>query len=198
MLTRLVSEEVDPDPALRARLIVALLIGFDVAVPPGQAIGGTFQNLPLCTALPETGCVIAYRTYEENHAPVNGSNDVTGPGMDNGCTNPAALGGGEAYFDTYFPTTVNDPLFQVGSNPGITTRFARFQNFYAGECVPDDTGHSYLQIRMRPQVGDQRTNPINFDHPTLNPAQLGTHILDYAFPLGNLKALVASKAAAMP
>jgi len=198
MLTRLVSEEVDPDPALRAQLIVALLIGFNVAVPPGQVIGGTFQNLPLCTTVPETGCVIAYRTYEENHTPVNGSNNVTGPGMDNACTNPVALGGGEAYFDTYFPTIVNDPIFQVGSNPGITTRFARFQDFYAGECVPDDTGHSYLQIRMRPQVGDQRTNPINFNHGTLNPAQLGTHILDYAFPLGDLKALVASKAAAMP
>ena len=198
MLTRLVEEEADPDPALRAKLIVALLIGFDVAVPPGQVIGGTFQNIPLCTAVSETGCVIAYRTYEENHTPVGGSNDVTGPGMDNGCTNPGALGGGEGDFDTYFPTTVNNALFQVGSNPGITTRFARFQGFYRGECVPDDTGHSYLQIRIRPQAGDQRTNPINFDHFVLNPAQLGTHILDYAFPLGNLKALVASSAAAMP
>jgi hypothetical protein len=118
--------------------------------------------------------------------------------MDNACTNPVALGGGEAYFDTYFPTTVNNPLFQVGSNPGITTRFARLQGFYEGQCVLDDTGHSYLQIRMRPQMGDQRTNPINFDHGTLNPARLGTHILDYAFPLGDLKGLVATKAAAMP
>ena len=198
MLTRVVSEEVDPDPALRAKLVVALLIGFNVAVPPGEVIGGTFQNLPLCTSAAETGCVIAYRTYEENHAPLNGSNDVTGPGMDNACTNPVALGGGEAAFDTYFPTTVNNPLFAVGSNPGITTRFARLQGFYAGECVPDDTGHSYLEIRIRPQVGDQRTNPIDFDHGTLNPARLGTHILDYAFPLGDLKALVAAKAAAMP
>ena len=198
MLTRLVEEEVDPDPALRAKLVVALLIGFNVAVPPGQVIGGTFQNLPLCTSAAETGCVIAYRTYEENHAPVNGSNNVTGAGMDNACTNPVALGGGEAYFDTYFPTTVNNPLFAVGSNPGITTRFARLQDFYAGECVADDTGHSYLEIRIRPQVDDQRTNPINFDHATLNPARLGTHILDYAFPLGDLKALVATKAAAMP
>ena len=70
--------------------------------------------------------------------------------------------------------------------------------FYAGECVPDDTGHSYLEVRMRPQIGDQRTNPINFDHGTLSPAGLGTHILDYAFPLSDLKALVATKAAAMP
>lgn len=198
MLTRLVSEEVDPDPVLRSRLITALLIGFDVAVPPGQVIGGTFQNLPLCTTAAETGCVIAYRTYEENHAPVGGSNDVTGPGLDNACTNPAALGGGEAYVDAFFPTTVNNALFMVGSNPGITTRFARLQDFYAGECVLDDTGHSYLEIRLRPQPGDQRTNPINFDHLTLNPAGLGTHILDYAFPLGELKSLVATKAAAMP
>jgi DUF3089 family protein len=200
MLTRVVKEEVDPDLALRAKLIVALLIGFDVAVPPGEVVGGTFQNLPLCTSDAQTGCVIAYRTYEENHAPENGSNNIAGAGMDNACTNPASLNvnGGQAYLDTYFPTTVNNPLFQVGSNPGITTRFARLQDFYAGECVPDDTGHSYLEIRMRPQVGDQRTNPINFDHLVLDPARLGTHILDYAFPLGDLKALVATKAAAMP
>jgi hypothetical protein len=93
---------------------------------------------------------------------------------------------------------LNNPLFQVGSNPGITTHFARLQGFYTGECVPDDTGHSYLQVRVRPQPSDQRTNPIDFDHGTLNPAGLGTHILDYAFPLGELKALVATKAATMP
>lgn len=198
MMTRVVQEEVDPDPALRAKLIVALLIGFDVAVPPGDVIGGTFQNIPLCTTASDTGCVIAYRTYEENHAPVGGSNNVTGPGMDNACTNPGAIAGGEGDLDTYFPTVLNNPAFMVGSNPGITTYFARFRNFYRGECVPDDTGHSYLEIRIRPQVGDQRTNPVNLDHIVLSPAQLGTHILDYAFPLGDLKALVASKAAAMP
>ena len=198
MLTRLMQEEVDPDPALRAQLIAGLLIGFDVRVPPGQVIGGTFQNIPLCTTVAETGCVIAYRSYEENHPPLNGSNDLAGPGMDNACTNPGALGGGESYYDAYFPVMLNNLLFQVGTNPGITTHFARFQTFYAGECVPDDTGHSYLEIRLRPEVGDQRTNPIDFDHGTLNPAVLGTHIIDYSFALGELKALVAAKAAAMP
>lgn len=203
-LTRLMQDEVDPDPARRAQLIVALLIGFSVGVPPGQTIGGTFQDIPVCTSPSETGCVIAYRTWEENHPPTNGANGANGgefsppPGMDNACTNPGALAGGEAYLDTYFPTIVNNPAFAVGSNPGITTYFARLRNFYAGECVLDDTGHTYLQIRMRPQVGDQRTNPIDFDHVTLSPARLGTHILDYAFPLGELKSLVATKAAAMP
>ena len=198
MTTRLMQEEVDPDPALRAKLIAGLLIGFDVRVPPGEVIGGTFQNIPLCTTVSQTGCVIAYRSYEENHPPAGGSNDLAGPGTDNACTNPGALGGGESYYDSYFPVVLNNVLFQVGSNPGITTHFARFQDFYAGECVPDDTGHSYLQIRIRPQPGDQRTNPINFDHGTLNPAVLGTHIIDYSFTLGQLKSLVAAKAAAMP
>jgi hypothetical protein len=44
--------------------------------------------------------------------------------------------------------------------------------------------------------GTLRGAPL--DHLTLSPARLGTHILDYAFPLGDLKALVATKAAAMP
>jgi hypothetical protein len=198
MVTQLLQNIIDPDPRLRARLISALLIGGSVTVPDGETVGGTFQNLPLCTSADQTGCVIAYRSYAEGFPPANGSNAVGGEGMDTACTNPAALGGGKAYFaETYLPLIVNQPLFRIGTDTGfsITTPFAAFPAFYTGECVKDDRGKSYLQIGVEPQPGDQRHNPIPFDAPVLSPAVLGTHILDYNFALGDLIPLVQHQAA---
>jgi hypothetical protein len=47
MLTGMMMQDVDNDPALRARLISALLIGGGITVPETAAVGGTFQNIPL-------------------------------------------------------------------------------------------------------------------------------------------------------
>ncbi|MGH7895096.1 MAG: hypothetical protein ACREQL_10525, partial [Candidatus Binatia bacterium] len=158
-----------------------------------------FQNLPLCTTDAETGCVIAYRSYAEGYPPAGGSN-VQGPdGMDTACTNPAALGGGEGRFaKTYFPNVLHQPIFQIAPDPGFGTPFTLFGDFYAGECVKDDHGRSYLEVRVRPEAGDMRVNPIPFDHPVLAPSFLGAHILDYSWAMGDLVRLVETKAAAMP
>jgi len=200
MVTRLLGEFIDGDPQLRERLIVALLVGGDVTVPDGQPVGGTFDNLPLCTSDDQTGCVIAYRSYAAGFPPANGANVVGPDGMDTACTNPAALGGGKAYFrNTYLPLMINQPLFRIGTDIGlpIETPFAEFKDFYSGECVKDDRGRSYLRIAVEPGPGDQRVNPIPFDNPVLSPAFLGTHILDYNFAMGDLIRLVQDKAAAL-
>ncbi|MEO8605081.1 MAG: pectin acetylesterase-family hydrolase [bacterium] len=199
MITQLLQTVIDPEPRLRQRLIAALAIGGGVTVPEGQTVGGTFQNLPLCTDADQTGCVIAYRTYADGFAPTGGSN-VQDPTLDTACTNPAALGGGKAHFAaTYLPLFANQPAFRVGMDIGlpITTPFAVLRDFYSGECVKDDQGKSYLKIGVDPAVGDQRNNPIPFDNPIFTPGFLGTHILDYNFPLGDLHALVAHKASVL-
>jgi len=72
------------------------------------------------------------------------------------------------------------------------------EDFYAGEWVKDAAGRSYLEIRVRPDPGDMRTDPISYTHPALSPSLLGTHILDYSWGLGDLIRLVQTKAAAMP
>jgi hypothetical protein len=199
MTTRLIHELVDPSPELRARLIVALLIGGGVTVPEGGVVGGSFANLPLCTTREQTGCVIAYRSYAEGRPPAGGSNVVGPAGMDTACTNPAALGGGEGRFtQAYLPTRPNQPIFRLRPDPGFGTPFTLYADFYAGECVKDADGRSYLEIRVRPEAGDMRANPIPFGHPVLSPAILGTHILDYNFALAELIELVRTKAAAMP
>ncbi|MGH7788440.1 MAG: pectin acetylesterase-family hydrolase [Candidatus Binatia bacterium] len=199
MTTELLQKEFDDVPGLRERLITALLIGGGVTVPDGQTVGGSFQNLPLCTADEQTGCIVAYRSYADGFAPTGGSNDPGGEGLDMACTNPAALGGGKALFSgTYLPLSANQPLFRIGMDLGlpIETPFALFEDFYAGECVRDAEGHSYLRISVEPGSGDLRTNPIPFNHGVLAPGFLGTHILDYNFPLGDMIELVRIKAEA--
>jgi hypothetical protein len=200
MTTQLMQQEVDPSPALRSHLIAALLLGGSVTVPPGGTIGGTFQNIPLCTTAAQTGCVIAYRSYAAGFPPTNNTNNIGGPNMDVACTNPAALGGSAigAFVGTYFPTHSNQPLFQIVPDPGFGTPFVKFPDFYSGQCVKDSTNHSYLQISVTPGPGDLRTNPVPFTAIVLNPGLLGTHILDYNWAMEDLLGLVQTKAAAMP
>lgn len=198
MVTRLLQREFDENPELRARLVVGLLIGGNLSVPKGAVVGGTFANIPLCTSAAQTGCVIAFRTYAEGFAPTDNSNAPGDPTMDQACTNPAALGGGEGVFTrAYLPTFAYQPLFDPGPSP-YDTPFVLYRSFYAGECVPDANGYSYLEIRERPGVGDLRAGVVDFTRPLFTPGFLGTHVLDWNFPLGELLALVKTKAAAMP
>src|SRR5579884_550560 len=64
MLSLMMQTDVDPVPDVRARMISALLIGGGVTVAPGQAAGGTFKNIPLCAKPGDTGCVIAYSSFD--------------------------------------------------------------------------------------------------------------------------------------
>jgi pimeloyl-ACP methyl ester carboxylesterase len=199
MLTRLAQDLLDGDAALRAQLVVALLVGGRVVVPPGGVVGGTFQHLPLCTSATETGCIIAFRTYAEGYPPAAGSNASGDPAFEQACTNPAALGGGEAPFlGSYFPLHINQSLFQVGDPPDVPTAFVLYENLWTGACVEDDTGNPYLEVRFRPGAGDLRTNQIDLDHPALAPSFLGTHILDFNFTLGDLLAQVEGRVATLP
>src|SRR5262249_38801252 len=148
----------------------------------------------------ETGWVIGYRSYGADFPPANGSNAVGPQGMDTACTNPAALGGGKAYFTaSYLAQHTNQPLFNVGKDVGlsISTPFSIYRNFFTGECVKDDHGRSYLQIGVEPGSADQRLNPIDFTNAVLAPGLLGTHILDYSWSMGDLIGLVQQKAAAL-
>jgi pimeloyl-ACP methyl ester carboxylesterase len=198
MTTRLIEENIDDDPVLRSRMIVALLIGGSVVVPDGQAIGGTFQNIPLCTSASETNCAVAYRTYAESHPPAGGSN-IQDPVLDTACVNPVAQGGGPGMANAYLAQTSNQPLF-LGAvdDAGYGLPFVRYDDFYEVECVKDADNRSYLEIRPRPGVGDVRADLVNYGDPVLSPALLGTHILDYHFVMGDLVDLVEAKAAAMP
>ena len=63
MLRQLLREEIDPDPAVRRRLVSGILLGGNVLVRKGQRAGGDFKNTPACSRTGETACVIAFSTF---------------------------------------------------------------------------------------------------------------------------------------
>lgn len=201
MLTRLMREEFDNSP-LRERLIVALLIGDGgLYVPPGEVVGGTFQNIPLCTQDTQTGCIIGYNSFGEDSPPPANGGPLAGSfpaGMETACTNPGALGGGKwRYSGSYFPNFSYQALFRFSIGPaGITTPFTLYRNYYAGECVTRDDGVRYLQISSQPDPGDQRT-PASLRNALVESLGLGLHLLDYNLPLQELIALVDTQSRAM-
>jgi pimeloyl-ACP methyl ester carboxylesterase len=184
---RLLQRKIDPDPALRARLIVGLVIG-------GDTLNDSYKNIPKCTADNQVGCVIAYRSFAEGYGPVPAKPLLTGQM----CTNPASLAGGEGRLSgAYFPTTTYQAALGTHAvwSPPITTPFVLMRDFYTSECVTQGSS-DYLEIRVRPLPSDTRVNHIPFDNIAFSPANSALHVLDYDFPLEDLMRLVAVKAAA--
>src|SRR5262249_28743550 len=103
ILKRLIADEIEKDAAQRDRIVSAILLGANVTVADGRDVGGDFQQMPACRGDDQVGCVIAFSTFD--HTPP--ANSLFGRTRTTGqhvlCTNPAALGGGSAPLDAYFP-----------------------------------------------------------------------------------------------
>ena len=63
MLINLIKQEFDSNAAMRKQLVSAILLGGNVLIPEGKLEGGSFNNVPACTAATDTGCVIAYSSF---------------------------------------------------------------------------------------------------------------------------------------
>jgi hypothetical protein len=196
-LTRLVREEIDPDPRLRRRLAMALLIGYDVYVPEGQLVGGSLQNIPLCSQAGESGCVIAFNSFAKDLPPaISGWNGSALPaGMVSACVNPATLAGnGSRFQGSFFPKDAY--LAGLSVPEDVSAPYVLYRDFYAGECVSNQNGFRYLAVSTEPQPDDQRENHLPLEAlsapVTTNGTvhELGLHILDYYFPLQDLVTLV--------
>src|SRR5262245_28204272 len=55
MLSSLIARDIDDKPALRERMISAVLLGGQPYTPPGERMGGSFKNIPSCSHKGETG-----------------------------------------------------------------------------------------------------------------------------------------------
>ena len=49
MLQMLIAREIETNPAVAARMKLAIMPGFNVLVPQGKLVGGTFKKTPLCS-----------------------------------------------------------------------------------------------------------------------------------------------------
>jgi hypothetical protein len=178
MLIRLLASQVDPDPALRARTVVAILAGGNVTVPTGRTVGATFRHLPLCTAEAETGCVIAYSSFPGQPPPDSlfgrpgqgvslQSGQTATEGVQVACVNPAAIGGGTADLIPYFP-----------AGPPVTTPWVTYPDLYSATCRSAG-GATWLQVSDLTVAG----RPVVSE--TLG-AAWGYHVDDINLALGNL------------
>jgi pimeloyl-ACP methyl ester carboxylesterase len=199
MLIALLRNKVDGDPAVRRHLVSAIILGGNVTVPIGQTVGGSFEHIPACTSTTETGCVIAYSSFDQQPpsnslfgrpgAGVSGLSpgaSTKTAGLQVLCVNPASPAGGTAPLTPYFPsaqTTVG-----LGSEasvaPKVSTPWVTEPDLYTGQCEYND-GASWLQVSAPIHPGD--TRPVVKQ--TIGPTW-GLHLVDVNIALGNLVALV--------
>jgi DUF3089 family protein len=190
MLIRLLRSQVDATPAVRSRMVSAILLGGNVTVPAGKPVGGTFAHIPICTTSAATGCVIAYSSFPSRPPadalfgrPGQGVSLQSGQTQTKGlavvCVNPAAPGGGAGALDPYFRLPV--PV------AGITTAWVAYPGLYSARCERSG-GASWLQVddvRPRGAPGPRLSEPEG-------PAW-GFHALDVNLALGNLVQDVAAE-----
>lgn len=186
-LQRLIQEEIDGFPALRARLVSSMLLGGNLKVPPGKDVGGDFQNIPLCRSATQQGCVVAYSSYDATPP----SNALFGKadkarGLVAACTNPGALGGGVGNLVPYLPTA--KLAGGVDAVPGsLPTGFATYPGYLTAACHAKD-GAAWLQVTLHRTGHD--TRPLL---PKRLGAAWGLHLLDVNIALGNLVNLVRAQ-----
>ena len=187
VLRRLIREEIDPKASERRRLVSAVLLGGNVTVKAGSDRGGDFKQVRACRRAGQTGCVVAFSTF---NAPVP-QNSLFGrtsePGREVLCTNPAALGGGSAKLTPIYPSApFADSVIGAAANlaigdlPRPKTAFAGFPGSYSGKCSKAG-GASVLQVK-----------PLRGAH-TFTPtpdATWGLHLTDANIALGQLANLV--------
>jgi hypothetical protein len=200
ILIRLLQQQVDVKPAVRAHLVSALLMGGNVTIKKGTGVGGDFDHIPTCKTTSQTGCVVAYSSFTTT-PPANSQFGRTtsdagvrllaphNPAPDIGiaCVNPASPGGGKAFLDPYVPSLVLTFL-PAGSAPKVTTPWVSFPSEYTGEC--ESSGNAtWLQVTQ--VAGGHRRLLTRLQEPVL-----GLHVLDVNIALGNLVQLVRDEAAA--
>ena len=205
MLIALLRLQVDHDPAVRRRLVSAIILGGNVTVPIGKDVGGSFDEIPACRSTTQTGCVVAYSSFDTQPPsdslfgrPGQGVSILApGPrqnaaGLEVLCVNPADPEGGIGNLDPYFPSALRASGLgsEVPGAPQVSTPWVEEPDLYSGECRYSE-GASWLQVSAPINPGDTRTIVTQSIGPTW-----GLHLVDVNIALGNLVTLVHDEAAA--
>jgi hypothetical protein len=198
-LTRLLAQEIEGSEAAK-RMLSAMLIGYNVEVPEGQLVGGSFKQTPLCTRAGETGCVVTYVSYRATNPPPPGAlfGRSPRPGMTVACTNPARFRKATTPLDSYWfagPSLSGTPSTITWSSAGAPpTPFVRTDGLASAACV--NRGQvGYLSIAVNADPADVRTDQIPGDVTIAGRAQpgWGLHLADMNLALGDLIALVEAQ-----
>jgi hypothetical protein len=204
MLTQLIKNEIDGKP-LQSKILSALLLGTNIAVPKGKDVGGSFQSMSLCRSASQLGCVISYVTFRADVPPPANSRfgRVPTEGMQAACINPAALKGGKAEMHAYLSTGSNGVSTESAqpkpwtTGAKIETPFVSLPGLLTGECVSSDAG-TYLAITTNGKPSDPRTDEIPGDVVVGGNVmkEWGLHLIDAHVAMGNLVDVVAQQSKA--
>ena len=195
VLRSVIAKVIDPNPALRRKLVSAILLGGNVVVNGNTGVGGDFKNIPACHSKAQLGCVIAFSTFDQpapsnslfgRPAPLAGK--TLPPHAEVLCTNPASLAGGTGLLDTVSPSKPFAPHSTLAAGikllhvtfPEPKTVYWATNGAYSAKCV-DSNGAQVLMVKARHGA------------PTADPspnAQWGLHLLDANIALGNLVRIV--------
>ncbi|MEO5973360.1 MAG: DUF3089 domain-containing protein [Sphingomicrobium sp.] len=197
MLIELIRREIEGKPAAR-HMLRAILPGYNVLVPQGRRLGGSFRLTPTCASATETGCVMSWVSFRERNPPPAGAmfGWAAQPGMTVACTNPARLGSTAwQMLDSYWHTRVH------GSAPGgpviwssegaPRSPYLRTEGLVSARCVSDGQ-RGFLSVRVNADPTDKRTDRLfgevgmfGFFLPSW-----GMHLADMAIAQGDLLRLV--------
>ena len=196
VLTGLIHNEVDARPVVRKQLVSAFLIGGNVTVPVGKTVGGDFANIPACGSATQTGCVVAYSSFDATppaDAVFGRASRLSMFSFGTGaqqvlCVNPALPGGGTAPLKTYFETAY---VVRLGAapSPTPTTHYVMYPGELTGECKTEN-GATWLQIT---RSGSTATMYVLVQS---GGSTWGLHLHDISLTLGNLIDLVRTETAA--
>lgn len=213
LLTGLIAADIDGKPA-QAKIVGAYLIGSNVIVPRGKAVGGVFRSMPLCERADQTGCVVAFASFRDTiPPPANsrfGTTQMNSPiplpagDMTAACVNPAGLlaGAPEAPLSAYLSNRgalggleTTPRVWATGRT--IDTPFVSAPGLLTGRCVSTPT-HTYLSVRVNAVPGDPRADDIPGDVLVRGQVQpdWGLHLIDMSLTMGDLVALAARQGAA--
>jgi hypothetical protein len=196
-LRELIAEEIDDEPAVRRRLVSALLLGGNVLVRKGSDAGGDFKRIRACRSARQLQCVVAFSTYGET-PPANAIFGQpsrllsVGPQTDLSryevlCTNPAALRGGSARLSTIYPSAPFAPGTVIGAAttavgfpiPEVPTPWVQADAAYTGRCSSGGVN----ALVVTPRAGAPVLTP-------LPDTTWGLHLTDANIALGDLVELV--------
>lgn len=191
LLIPLIRTQIDPNPALRRRLVSAILAGGNVTVASGRDVGGDFQHIPACHAANQTACVVAYSSFLQP-PPADSLFGRVGQGVSDLaphrtptagqsvlCVDPAAISGGTGALQPYFPT-----------RPNAATPWVSYPGLYTASCQQSG-GATWLQVNDVGGTADHRPRVTQSLGPTW-----GLHLVDVNLALGNLVNLVRHQTAA--
>ena len=142
MLQMLIAREIENNPLVARRMKLAIIPGFNVLVPEGKLVGGTFKKTPLCNHPGETGCIIAYSSFREKNVPPTGAifGIADQPGMTVGCVNPARPGSTDwVPLDSYWYSRSSLPVpggpVSWSSEGSPPSPYLRTEGLVSAKCI---------------------------------------------------------------